>query len=115
MSAQLAVQRRAPLPPFAARVPAGQHVWISAGPQAWARGRQWMADGDPGLVSPPDVDPWQFDWPIEGMRVTVIATDMADEPLMQLLGALAAAKPEILFILHGPSDADQLSIVRTKR
>lgn len=105
----------APLPPFANHVRAGKPVFISAGPDAWSRARQWAADGHPGLVAPPDADPWSFHWPIADESVTVIATDLAREPLLTLLGALAAAKPAILFILHGPAEADELSIVRTAR
>lgn len=100
------------LPPFAERVPASERsVWISAGPDAWARAKRWRWEGDPGLVAPPGVDPALIDWPVRGRAVRLIALDLPRPELVMLVDVLARSGAAIIIALHGPTEADQCDIL----
>lgn len=99
------------LPPYSERVEASRAVWVSAGPDAWERAKRWQWEGDPGLVHPPDADPFAFLWPVEGMSVLLIALDMPQEQLGRLIAAIALHRPAVIACLYGPPDNDQIEIL----
>jgi hypothetical protein len=101
------------LPPYATQVSAAvKTIFISAGPGAWERAKRWKWSGRPGLVADPTVDPELIRWPVEGGNVALIATDLPEADLLKLLAALRRAKPAVIAVLHGPSDDDELEILR---
>lgn len=87
-------------------------IFISAGPQAWERAKRWRREGKPGLVADPSSDPASVRWPVEGGNVALIATDLPEPDLLKLLAAIRRGKPAVIAVLHGPSNADQLEILR---
>lgn len=94
--------RRAP--PYAKQLPTRGTVLVSAGPDAWERARRWAEDGRPGLVLPADAAPGDFQWPVRGRHVAVIATDMHPKRVEALARTLLLRDgARMLVVLWGPA------------
>jgi hypothetical protein len=113
LSLQAAARRQLRLPPFAHDVVAdpARAVWVSAGPGAWARARRWRSEKEPGLVLPPGEDPGAYQWPVHGLNVALIATDMPEDDVAQILLALQRGGAVVVAILYGPSDNTRMELV----
>ena len=100
------------VPPYAGQVQATvKTIWISAGPAAWERGKRWQGEGEPGLVLPPGEHPADYVWPVQGYNVALIALDMPDEAVAEIVSVLMGAGAQVIATLFGPSDNSRMELI----
>jgi hypothetical protein len=102
------------LPPYSHEIPADdprRTVWVSAGPSAWQRARRWRSEGEPGLVLPPGDSPDDYFWPVHGLNVALIATDLPEDDVARILVAIQRGGAAVVAVLYGPSDNSKMELV----